>query len=120
MRRNLALFTGRPYMSGHAENSEALIPALTHETHAAERKYIHPYWDFLSSRKKQFLGLLLHLLRTKPHFVAYAQFNLPAAAPLIARYVFGMPLLSWTVRTEKERAHVTRFADQIIFEHIRP
>lgn len=86
----------------------------------AERKYIHPYWDFLSSRKKQYLGLLLHLLRTKPHFVAYAQFNLPAAAPLVARYVFGMPLLSWTVRTEKERAHVTRWVDQIIFEHIRP
>lgn len=86
----------------------------------AERKYIHPYWDFLTASRKRYLGLLLHLLRTKPHFVAYAQFNLPAAAPLIARYVFGMPLLSWTVRTEKERAHVSRWADQIIFEHIRP
>jgi glycerophosphoryl diester phosphodiesterase len=86
----------------------------------AERKYIHSYWNFLSAGKKQFLGLLLHTLRTKPHFVAYAQFNLPAAAPLIARYVLGMPLLSWTVRTENERAHVMRWADQIIFEHIRP
>lgn len=86
----------------------------------AERKYIHPYWDFLSPGKKRYLGLLLHLLSTKPHFVAYAQFNLPAAAPLIARYVLGMPLLSWTVRTEKERSHVLRFANQIIFEHIRP
>lgn len=103
-----------------------LVAAL--KTHApglprgivAERKYIHPYWDFLSPRKKQYLGLLLHLLRTKPHFVAYAQFNLPTVAPLIARYVFGMPLLSWTVRTEKERAKVSRWVDQIIFEHIRP
>jgi glycerophosphoryl diester phosphodiesterase len=103
-----------------------LIAAL--KTHApglprgivAERKYIHPFWNFLSPSKKRFLGLLLHLLRSKPHFVAYAQFNLPAVAPLIAKYVFGMPLLSWTVRTEKERAHVSRWADQIIFEHIRP
>jgi glycerophosphoryl diester phosphodiesterase len=86
----------------------------------AERKYIHPYWNFLGAGKKRYLGLLLHLLRTKPHFVAYAQFNMPAAAPLFARYVFGMPLLSWTVRTEKERARVTKWVDQIIFEHIRP
>jgi glycerophosphoryl diester phosphodiesterase len=86
----------------------------------AERHYLHPYWKFLSAGKKRDLGLLLHFLRTKPHFVAYAQFDLPAIAPLIARYVFGVPLLSWTVRTEKERAHVSRWVDQIIFEHIRP
>jgi glycerophosphoryl diester phosphodiesterase len=86
----------------------------------AERRYLHPYWKFLSAGKKRYLGLLLHFLRTKPHFVAYAQFDLPAIAPLIARYVFGTPLLSWTVRTEKERAHVTKWVNQIIFEHIRP
>jgi len=86
----------------------------------AERRYLHPYWKFLSAGKKQYLGLLLHILRTKPHFVAYAQFDLPAVAPLIARYVFGMPLLSWTVRTEKERTRVSKWVNQIIFEHIRP
>jgi glycerophosphoryl diester phosphodiesterase len=86
----------------------------------AERRYLHPYWKFLSAGKKRYLGLLLHFFRTKPHFVAYAQFDLPAIAPLIAHYVFGTPLLSWTVRTEKERTHVTKWVNQIIFEHIRP
>ena len=86
----------------------------------AERRYLHPYWKFLSGRKKRYLGLLLHLLRTKPHFVAYAQFDMPAIAPLIARYIFGLRLLSWTVRTEKERTHVSKWVHQIIFEHIRP
>ena len=86
----------------------------------AERKYLHPHWKFLSQGKKRYLGLLLHILRTKPHFVAYAQFNLPAIAPVLARYVLGMPLLSWTVRTETERAKVSKWVDQIIFEHIRP
>jgi glycerophosphoryl diester phosphodiesterase len=103
-----------------------LVAAL--KTHApglprgivAERRYLHPFWKFLSAGKKQYLGLLLHLLRTKPHFVAYAQFDMPAIAPLIARYAFGLRLLSWTVRTEKERTHVSRWVDQIIFEHIRP
>ena len=86
----------------------------------AERWYIHPHWKFLTPARKHYLGLLLHLFRTKPHFVAYGQFNLPAIAPLIARYVFGMPLLTWTVRVERERKRVRKWVDQIIFEHIRP
>lgn len=86
----------------------------------AERWYLHPEWNFLSFRRKRYLGLLLHFMRTKPHFIAYAQFDLPALAPLIGRYVFGMPLLTWTVRVERERVRVLRWADQIVFEHIRP
>ncbi len=86
----------------------------------AERWYRYKDWDFLSPGRKHALGLLLHIFRTKPHFVAYAQFDLPAIAPLIARFVFGMPLLTWTVRTEKERSRVSKWVNQLIFEHIRP
>jgi glycerophosphoryl diester phosphodiesterase len=86
----------------------------------AERWYLYKDWHFLSFGRKQALGLLLHIFRTKPHFVAYAQFDLPAIAPLIARFLFGMPLLTWTVRTEKERARVSKWVNQLIFEHIRP
>jgi len=86
----------------------------------AERWYVHPHWKFLSAARKQYLGMLLHLFRTRPHFIAYAQFNLPALAPTIARKLFGIPLLTWTVRIEREREHVAGIADQIIFEHIRP
>ncbi|HMN52318.1 MAG TPA: glycerophosphodiester phosphodiesterase family protein [Xanthobacteraceae bacterium] len=86
----------------------------------AERWYGYKDWDFLPRGRKHYLGLLLHVLRTKPHFVAYASFDLPATAPLIARYILGMPLLTWTIRTEKDRARVAKWVDQIIFEHIRP
>lgn len=86
----------------------------------AERWYLHPDWKFLSFWRKRYLGLLLHVFRTRPHFVAYAQFDLPAVAPLLARHVLGMPLLTWTVRVERERARVSDWVDQIIFEHIRP
>ena len=86
----------------------------------AERWYGYKDWDFLSSGRKHALGLLLHIFRTKPHFVAYAQFDLPAIAPLIARFLFGMPLLTWTVRTENERSRVSKWVNQLIFEHIRP
>lgn len=86
----------------------------------AERWYLHPEWKFLSFWRKRYLGLLLHFMRTKPHFVAYAQFDMPALAPLIGRHVFGIPLLTWTVRLDRERARVSKWVDQIIFEHIRP
>jgi glycerophosphoryl diester phosphodiesterase len=58
--------------------------------------------------------------QARPHFIAYALKDLPAPAPLIARGLFGLPLLSWTVRTETERRRASRWADQIIFEGWRP
>jgi glycerophosphoryl diester phosphodiesterase len=62
---------------------------------------------------------LLHAGRTKPDFVAYCVDDLPAVAPLALRRVFGVPLLTWTVRTEAQRARGQRWADQIIFEGFR-
>jgi len=96
-----------------------IAPALPRGI-VAERWYLHPDWKFLSFWKKRYLGLLLHFWRTKPDFIAFAQFDLPALAPLVGRKVFGRPLLTWTVRIERERQRVSRWVDQIIFEHIRP
>ena len=63
---------------------------------------------------------LRHAFRTRPHFVAYWVNELPAAAPWIARHVFGLPLLTWTVRTPEQRERAARYADQMIFEGFRP
>jgi glycerophosphoryl diester phosphodiesterase len=63
---------------------------------------------------------LLHAARSRPHFVAYNVHDLPAAGPLLARYLLGMPLLTWTVRTEQDRVRAGRWADQMIFEGFRP
>jgi glycerophosphoryl diester phosphodiesterase len=66
------------------------------------------------------LTYMLNAVRARPHFVAYCVDDLPAAAPLIARWLFGMPLLAWTVRTPQQRARAARWADQMIFEGFRP
>jgi glycerophosphoryl diester phosphodiesterase len=60
------------------------------------------------------------VFRTRPHFVAWSIRDLPAALPLLARYAFGLPLLTWTVRTDADRARASRWADQMIFEGFRP
>jgi glycerophosphoryl diester phosphodiesterase len=86
----------------------------------AERYYADPDWAPLGAARKFRLGNLLHAYRTKPHFVAYSVNDLPALAPMIARYLFGMRLLTWTVRTEAERRKARRWANQMIFEGFRP
>ena len=63
---------------------------------------------------------LRHGFRTRPHFVAYWVDDLPAAAPWIARNIFGCSLLTWTVRTPEQRATAARYADQMIFEGFVP
>ena len=59
-------------------------------------------------------------LAARAQFVAYAVADLPALAPFVARHIFGLPLLTWAVRTEAERRIAARFADQMIFEGFRP
>lgn len=59
-------------------------------------------------------------LNARPHFLGWSVRDLPALLPLTARYALGLPLLTWTVRTEADRACARRWADQMIFEGFRP
>jgi glycerophosphoryl diester phosphodiesterase len=80
----------------------------------------HPYWDLMPIWMRHGMGYLLTALTARPQFVAYAVADLPALAPLIARHVFGLPLLTWAVRTEAERRRAEYWADQMILEGFRP
>jgi glycerophosphoryl diester phosphodiesterase len=86
----------------------------------AERHYDDPEWTPLTPAQRRNLAHLLHGIETRPHFVAYHVKDLPAPAPLIARYLFGMPLLTWTVRSDEDRTRARRWANQVIFEGFRP
>jgi glycerophosphoryl diester phosphodiesterase len=97
------------------EEARRLAPALARGI-VAERHYSHHEWDAMPASAKFKLAFLLHALRTRPHFVAYSVKDLPALAPWVARNLFGLPLLTWTVRNDRDRATAARYADQIIFE----
>jgi glycerophosphoryl diester phosphodiesterase len=86
----------------------------------AQRRYRRTDWPQLSWRRRVILPHLLHVYRTKPHFIAYSVRDLPAFAPLFLRHVWGMRLLAWTVRTEGERRRAHFWAHQMIFEGFRP
>jgi glycerophosphoryl diester phosphodiesterase len=86
----------------------------------AERTYDEPDWPQATLAQRQSMLHLRHAFHTQPHFVAYWVDDLPAPAPWIARNIFRLPLLTWTVRTPEQRARAARYADQMIFEGFLP
>src|SRR3990170_1443343 len=86
----------------------------------AERFDDRRYWPQLTVWQRLAMRNLLTSAIAWPHFIAYDISALPALAPLIARTLFGLPLLTWTVRTKDERERALRYADAMIFEGIEP
>ena len=86
----------------------------------AQRNYDDSEWVTLSPHQRDSMRYLRHGLQTRPHFVAYWIEQLPSPAPWLARNLFGCALLTWTVRTEEQRARAARCADQMIFEGFVP
>jgi glycerophosphoryl diester phosphodiesterase len=86
----------------------------------AERVYTEADWPEATPAQRKGMEHLRHAFRTRPQFIAYWVNELPAAAPWIARNLFGLPLLTWTVRTPEQRERAARHADQMIFEGFLP
>ncbi|MFC3226565.1 glycerophosphodiester phosphodiesterase family protein [Marinibaculum pumilum] len=64
------------------------------------------------------LDALMEMLRMRvgrPHFLAYDIRDLPSDLSTGYRHV-GLPVLTWTVRSDAERARAAEAADTIIFE----
>jgi glycerophosphoryl diester phosphodiesterase len=96
-----------------------MIPKLPRGI-VAERLYNETDWPGATSAQRKGMLHLKHAFQTRPHFVAYYINDLPQPAPWIARHIFGLPLLTWTVRTKEQRERAARYADQMIFEGFRP
>ncbi len=86
----------------------------------AEAHYEHPDWRILGPELKHQLAHLLHFADTQPHFVSWRVADLPHAAPHLARLLGRLPVMTWTVRTEEDRARAAEHADQMVFEGFIP
>lgn len=86
----------------------------------AERFDHQSDWPQLSLWQRLAMRNLLSSAIARPNFIAYDIRALPAVAPLVARLLFGLPLLTWTVRSKEERERALRYADAMIFEGIAP
>jgi glycerophosphoryl diester phosphodiesterase len=85
----------------------------------AQRRYRGPQQDSAAAETRRALAYLRQGVQSRPQFVAYAVKDLPATLPLAA-HLLGLPVLTWTVRTEEDRQRAARWADQMIFEGFRP
>lgn len=81
--------------------------------------FTHEEWKTIPSLRRLALRHLAAAPLVMPSFIAYGVHDLPADAPLLLRH-FGVPLLTWTVRTDADRATARRYADQVIFEDFDP
>jgi glycerophosphoryl diester phosphodiesterase len=66
--------------------------------------------------KKFLLSNLLLNGKSKPHFIAYDLKALPSLLITLARRLFNTPIVAWTVRSEGDRTHALKYADNIIFD----
>ena len=78
------------------------------------------HWRQLSYRNRVSLRFLLSFPRTRPDFIAYDINALPAIAPMMARFLFKKPLLTWTVRSNAQQQRAQTYCDAMIFEGFVP
>lgn len=77
----------------------------------------HGWWSDVLTPERQYR--LTHLLETAPaapDFIAYHVAALPTPVTRYVREVQGLPLFTWTVRTEADRRTANTWADAAIFE----
>jgi Glycerophosphoryl diester phosphodiesterase len=76
-------------------------------------------WGGFSRLQRFALRHLLHAPKTRPDFMNYWVKALPSPGPSLLR-ALGVPLLTWTVRSNADRIRAARWADQIVFEGFDP
>ena len=87
----------------------------------SEAYWLKPFWPTVSAGERLRRRLMLHAIRTAPHFIAYHWRDLRNPFLRIAMLLARKPLLTWTVRKPEQAATAfERRADQIIFEDFHP
>ncbi|ACB95421.1 glycerophosphodiester phosphodiesterase family protein [Beijerinckia indica] len=99
-------------------------PLLYLRTHNIERpiglvaEAFYTVWDWpeLTGDMRVDLMALTAYPALHPDFLSWNVKDLPHAVPILCRHGIGMPVMTWTVRTQEQRDLASRFADQIVFE----
>ncbi|MES0872209.1 glycerophosphodiester phosphodiesterase family protein [Pseudovibrio sp. SCP19] len=74
----------------------------------------------LTEHEIEKISWMVHMAGTDPHFVSFFVKDLPADGPSFLREFYGLPVMTWTVRTKEDRINAAKHADQIVFEGFNP
>ena len=86
----------------------------------AQARYDDEEWLELPSERRRSLADLSDFPLTRPDFLSWNLGDLPHAVPMLCRVAAGMPVMTWTVRSQRDLTHGRTWADQIIFEGFEP
>ncbi|MGH6868774.1 MAG: glycerophosphodiester phosphodiesterase, partial [Methylocella sp.] len=86
----------------------------------AQARYDGEEWAGLAREKRASLADLRDFALARPDFLSWNQSDLPHAVPTLCRQGFGIPVMTWTVRSREALVRAKHWADQIIFEGFEP
>jgi glycerophosphoryl diester phosphodiesterase len=77
-------------------------------------------WAHVPEDRRTCLINLGEFTLARPDFLSWNHGDLPHAVPLLCREGAGMPIMTWTVRSEVASKQARIWTDQIIFEGFEP
>lgn len=90
-------------------------PAIVRGQLSSGFKGQHGVWPY-----QLLLSQMLINWGSAPHFMAYNVKTLPNLTTTLIRRAFHLPLLAWTIRTERDRKRAEAWADNYIFDAYPP
>lgn len=86
----------------------------------AQARYDDKEWAWLPQEKRAGFADLRDYPLARPDFLSWNLDDLPHAIPMLCRAAVGMPVMTWTARSQKDLMRARAWADQIIFEGFEP
>jgi glycerophosphoryl diester phosphodiesterase len=86
----------------------------------AQARYDEEDWLGLSQEQRASFADLRDFPLARPDFLSWNLGDLPHAVPMLCRAAAGMPVMTWTVRSQRDLTRGRAWADQIIFEGFEP
>jgi len=86
----------------------------------AQARYDDIEWAGLPREQRAGFSDLRDFPLARPDFLSWNLGDLPHAVPMLCRAGAGMPVMTWTVRSQTDLTRARAWADQIIFEGFEP
>lgn len=86
----------------------------------AQASYDSKEWSSLPREQRASFTDLRDFPLARPDFISWNLGDLPHAVPMICRAGIGMPIMTWTARSQTDLMRGRAWTDQIIFEGFEP
>jgi glycerophosphoryl diester phosphodiesterase len=86
----------------------------------AQAHYEEEEWADLSQERRTAFVDRRDFPLARPDFLSWNLSDLPHAVPMLCREGVGMPVMTWTVRSQEDLMRGRAWADQIVFEGFEP